>query len=329
MITQFAGPQTEPPVPLGRAIADRWLTPGLPLNPRTYLSAGRFDLILMKEPRETRRQTERKCGPVNGEVMNDSKTELKWRFWGCGMAARCGAAQRFLQAGSFLLLVAFAPSYAVAQSTSNISDILSGQRFMKQTDDLSFLSVYLQPNGITTNYDVITFDTSNSGFPGGNTPSYQQTIATTTSLTPANQLPSAQSAAVASGRMFNTQNDQFMSISVANDSQFGPVTPYWSFYYYNPPVSGAAGHPAYVDQQGVQNTKVPSANGYNFAWLAMGDFRGDGLKEGVAVYENINNNTVQWGIDILGALINQGNAPPLNSLGEGPELYTSAQLSEP
>ncbi len=214
-----------------------------------------------------------------------------------------------------------APS-AVAQSSNPPIDILNGQTYMKETQDVSFLSAYqFSGNGrAVNNIDIITFDTSNSQFGGGATPSAQQTIAGTDQLTPPNQLPSAPSVAVASGRMYNTANDQFVSMSIANIVNLNKRAPLWSFTYFNPP------NPSTTSQQPIYGN-VPASSGDNFAWEVMGNFRGDGLSEAVAVYMNSNNGNVSWGMTVLGASTSQGNSPPLNSLELGPELYNSAPLT--
>ncbi len=215
-----------------------------------------------------------------------------------------------------VLLTVLAASVAVAPAKAqNLPDILNGERFMKKTDDFSFLTVY-QPNANSPsfNYDIVTFNTANSQFPGGGTPSSQQTIAQSQGAP--NQLPSAPAVAVASGRMFNTRNDQFMSLSIADDGN----APFWSFYYYNPA--------SFTNQQPIYNSRVPASGGNNFAWLVMGNFSGTGLLGAVGVYANLSSNTVQWGIDILGPATNQGTPPPTNALGEGPELYTSSPASQ-
>jgi hypothetical protein len=141
------------------------------------------------------------------------------------------------------LLLCLAGAYVgpVAAQNFDPADILNGKRYMKQTQDVSFVSVYPTDYDFV-NVDVITYFTSNSQF-SGTTPSVQQTIASTDlvyntfSITPT-VLPSQSAVGVASGRMFNTANDQFVALNPNLAINLQPEAD-WMFSFYDPPAPNA------------------------------------------------------------------------------------------
>ena len=207
------------------------------------------------------------------------------------------------------------------------SDILNGQRYMKKTQDVSFVSVYKTDYDFF-NVDVLTFDTANSQF-GSSTPNYQQTITSTDGLASSNQLPTQGPVGVASGRMFNTGNDQFVTLNLSLDLYHNPEND-WMFHYYDPPAPNA-NPPRGSSLQTVRtgnDYRVPFVGGTSRAGLVMGNFRGDGLKEAFGVFANISGNGVDVGMQVLGAQPNGNNPPVIDQVVAGPLYFTSSPASE-
>lgn len=209
-------------------------------------------------------------------------------------------------------------SLAVAQAP--LPDLLTGQRYMKQTQDLSFASVYLNQQN-AYNIDVLTFNTANSQI-GSSTATTQQTIATTTNVPAYNGLPGSPPVAVKSGRMFDTPNDQFAALVPASS---------WSFIYYNPPDSSATPARASVlKSMSIGGSTVVPLNLVNWAFVVMGDFRGDGLKEALGVFGGTPDRTNFYvGMAVMGQQPNGNSAPTTDSVTVGPGYYISANSNQP
>ena len=198
---------------------------------------------------------------------------------------------------------------------------------MKKTQDVSFISVYNTDYDFV-NVDVITYFTNNSQF-SGTTPSVQQTIASTDAVSNANQLPSQSSVGTASGRMFNTTNDQFVALCPSLDLNGNPEND-WMFHYYDPP--GPDANPPHGSSlQTVEtgnNGQVPFVGGFSSAFVVMGNFRGDGLKEAFGVFANDQNGVVNVGMQVLGAQTNGSNPPNIDQVMVGPISFSASPDSQ-
>ncbi len=251
--------------------------------------------------------------------MNSSRNNIRqagtsWgrRLFGCCcLAILAGGATRYLAAQNF-----------------NPADILNGQRYMKQTEDVSFISVYNTDYDFI-NVDVITYFTSNSQFTSG-TPSVQQTITSTDNVSNSNQLPTQSAVGVASGRMFNTANDQFVVLNPSLDLSHNPEND-WMFHYYDPPAPDA--NPPHGSSLQLVRTgndyRVPFVGGTSSAWVVMGNFRGDGLKEAFGVFANVSGNGVDVGMQVLGAQPNGNDPPVTDQVMVGPLSFSSSPQNQP
>ena len=253
------------------------------------------------------------------EIMNSSKSNVR--------KVRAGWTRRLSGWCCLAILVGGGARYVTAQNF-NPADILNGQRYMKQTQDVSFISVYNTDYDFI-NVDVITYFTSNSQF-NSSMPSVQQTIASTDAVSNSNQLPTQSSVGTASGRMFNTPNDQFVVLNPSLDLSHNPEND-WMFHYYDPPAPDA--NPPHGSSLQLVRTgndyRVPFVGGTSSAWVVMGDFRGDGLKEAFGVFANFSGNGVDVGMQVLGAQTNGNNPPVTDQVMVGPLSFSSASANQP
>ena len=182
-----------------------------------------------------------------------------------------------------------------APNLSGVTDVTPGWKYLLQNDDLAMVQVNTDASGVTST-SLLSMNTSNSALSGT-----QQTIAVASSQLPASvNTQNSVLASEAAGRMFNTNTDS-VGILYVYGSQ-------WAFS-----VSNSAGV-----QAAAKLNSVFTLNGTVFTQVVMGDFKGDGLVEPLAFYENTNppGSEVQWGMMVL---------PPVDptapwNFKEGPEL---------
>ncbi len=181
-----------------------------------------------------------------------------------------------------------------APNMSGVTDVTPGWKYLLQNDDLVMLQVNTDANGTGTS--LLSMNTSNSALSGT-----QQTISVATSKLPSSvDTQNSVLASEAAGRMFNTNTDAVGILYVYGSE--------WAFS-----VSNSAGVQAAAK---LDSSFTP--NGTVFTQVVMGDFKGDGLVEPLAFYENTNppGTEVQWGMMVL---------PPYDptvpwNFKEGPEL---------
>lgn len=178
-----------------------------------------------------------------------------------------------------------------------INDVLQGKHIVEQRDDISILRVYQQGDDTTTG--LLQFNTQNSLFTNPSNPQKNEIISG--SNAPFN------SAASASGRMFNAVNDDVVTVS----SQIEP-NPYHTFWLMSYTNTITGNNENFI----LQNSKVqaPGFNTASSSLVAMGNFVTNGVQQAVALYGTGANN---WGMTVLGA----PNPNQHGALALGPEYF--------
>jgi hypothetical protein len=151
-----------------------------------------------------------------------------------------------------------------APNMSGVTDVTPGWKYLLQNDDLVMLQVNTDSNGTGTS--LLSMNTSNSALSGT-----QQTISVATSKLPSSvDTQNSVLASESAGRMFNTNTDAVGILYVYGSE--------WAFS-----VSNSVGVQAAAK---LDSSFTP--NGTVFTQVVMGDFKGDGLVEPLAFYENTN-----------------------------------------
>lgn len=185
-----------------------------------------------------------------------------------------------------------------APDMSGVNDVLGGQHYLLENDDLAMLQV-ADSNG-NLNTQVVTMNTSNSQISG----SPQTTTVSSFNPNGAFNPNGSVLAAIGTGRMYNTKSDVIASLTAGGPS--GGVA--WWLTILDPLT--------HFQYSGAIHSRF-QPYGTVFTQLVMGDFTGDELSDPLLFYSSYQNGHDEWGMQIFTAADPDTEAAP----AEGPELY--------
>ena len=191
---------------------------------------------------------------------------------------------------------------SAAPNMQSVNDVLNGQRFLLEDDDITLLTVY--PSGSGTTTDLVSFQTSNSRFGA------EQTL---TLSTGGGTFPdTGVQGSAATGRMFNVNHDVVVAVAP------GEAPAKWTVNI--------------LDPAGNQQTRMPigpsqfDPYGQIYSQVVMGDFTGNGLSDALLFYASVDpGQHIEWGMSVLTA----GDVSQVGSFAQGPQFYNYAAQNVP